>query len=262
MNPTDIAWADVTLNWQSGCTLAGPECEACYAEKMSQRLANMGQDRYVGATDGWKWTGAIKYDPDALHRAFDALEKRKRPTRAFIGSMTDLWHADAPEAALYDLATRIDHLALIQSPHRVMALTKRAPRLLSWQRAYFPNGLPPQVWAGVTAGNQRSLDLRLPRLLELRAETRFVSVEPMLGPVSFPVGAIGPSGVRWVIVGCESLGGRAGRPMNLDWVRGIKNQCGWSGGAFFFKQAVVDGAVVETPELDGQRWMQFPLEVA
>lgn len=265
MGVTDVEWADLTENWQAGCTYAGPECTACYAEKMSQRLSNMGQARYQGVTDGWKWTRKIVFDQAALDRAFDGLEKRRRPARVFLGSMTDLWHEDAPAAALVALADRVARLDMLGTPHRLLGLTKRAGRLVDWQRLHFPQGLPRCFVPGVTAGTQRSVYQRVPWLLEVKAHHRFVSVEPMLEPVTFdfnwggyPIAALGPGAIDHVIVGCEAIGGRPGRTMDMDWVRALRDECRAAGGAFFLKQAVVDGAVVSMPALDGRTWSEIP----
>lgn len=270
MGTTDIEWADATLNWQSGCTNAGPECDSCYAEKMSHRLANMGQERYRGATKDWAWIGAIRFDPIALRNAFAGLGRKRAPIRAFPGSMTDLWHRDAPADGLAAFAAEVAWLAAgiaagRIAPHTLMCLTKRPENLLAWQRLHFPEGLPPCFWAGTTAGNQRGADIRVPKLLDVRASVRFVSIEPMLGPVNlerylFASGDDGEPAPRnepplpclhWIIVGCESIGGRAGRPTDEAWVRDLRDQCATAGVPFFLKQLVRDGRVVGMPTLDG-----------
>ena len=286
MGATSIEWTDATVNWQSGCTNAGPECDNCYAEKMSQRLANMGQDRYRNAASGWAWTGRITFDHAALDRAFADLFRKRKALRVFPGSMTDLWHRDAPADGLRHFAEWVDSMGRAITagtcpPHVLQCLTKRPENMLAWQREHFPDGLPACFWAGVTAGNQRGADIRVPKLLNVKAETRFVSVEPMLGAVDFreirtrdgehegEVNALrgwayhddGTDTVgrlHWIIVGCESLAGKPGRPVDLAWVRSLRDQCAASGTAFFLKQLVIGGTVTGTPALDGRTWTEFP----
>lgn len=256
LHPTGVEWADLSGNHQAGCSHAGPECDNCWAEKMSQRLSNMGQRRYRGAAEGWRWTGQINVDLDALDENFDELERRRKPARVFYGDMTDLWHVDAEEVALAAFAERIDRLgrgieAGKVAPHVVMTLTKRAPRLRTWQRDHFPAGLPSCMWAGVTAGTQGGWNARVPVLRDTRAAVRFVSVEPMLEAIEPAPGDLGPDAIAWVIVGSESLGGRPGRPTDLAWARALRDACAASGAAYFLKQLDVDGRVASLPLLDG-----------
>lgn len=125
----------------------------------------------------------------------------------------------------------------------------------------------PNVWLGVTAENQCAFDARVGDLIKTPSAVRFLSIEPMLEPIDlrFREMVFGPhcasaapigSFIHWVICGCES--GPNARPMDLDWVRNIRDQCVEAGVAFFFKQAVVQGKLQETPLLDGKRWVEFP----
>lgn len=450
MSDGKIAWSpDGTDNWQSGCTEARytdgrmrEECTRCYARNMSARLREMGQPRYADATTGngasARWTGKLTWDRLAMCRAFDRLGPGKR---RFFGSMTDLWHDDCDLEMHAALAAAVANMRGVG-----MFLTKRPWNLLTWQRHYFPNGLPRRMWVGVSAGNQRAWEAMLPAFSELLLNPNgvaFVSVEPMTGPVDLgsflcycpphavhqaqreqdlrsrdawrdgdrrggadlaygeartgsvvgeasheavradqsreggaiglplsegydrraavhwhgassrneaparPItdgyggqpqernqvgqqagqpgarhtvgecptcgqhvkgwarlqperntqldgdpdigtssgnqasaGIWGESGVNrkglfdrvsdgienrahgienfWVICGCESRSGRPGAPMDLDWVRSLRDQTREAGASFFFKQAVVNGRVVDTPELDGRTWTEVP----
>lgn len=257
MGQTAIEWSDLSDNWQAGCTEAGPECDNCYARLMSARLRRFGQARYQDVVgDDGRWTGAIVFEVDALNRAFDRLERRRKPARMFPGSMTDLWHKDAPRDAQVLLAQRVRRLAEIGTPHRLTFLSKRPGLMAAWQREFFPDGLPPLFWAGTTAGTRGGWRARVRALREVQAGTRFVSAEPLLEDVD----AAGEmEGIAWVIAGCESDGPRPGkRPTEDVWVRRLRDAVKGAGAAFFLKQLTAGRAVVGTPEMDGRRWVEFP----
>lgn len=211
---TKIEWATHTENHQSGCTKASPACKHCYAELMSWRQENMARargdvaSRYIGVTDQdtRQWTGRFGFDREVLTAWFKALRGARTPRRVFAGSMTDLFHDDAPAEALVALAEEIayaDADATRQDgsllglrgrravyakkwPHVIMLLTKRPWNLLKWQRRHFPSGLPSWVWVGTTAEDQEWANKRVPELLAVRVQeggVRFLSMEPLLGPV-------------------------------------------------------------------------------
>jgi protein gp37 len=132
-----------------------------------------------------------------------------------------------------------------------LLLTKRTeqmPIMAPWKKQW-----PPNVWAGTTVESQKWADLRIPRLIQVPAPVRFLSVEPLLGPVTI---APWKDQVDWAIVGCES--GPHARPMNLDWVRALRDECKEAGIAFFFKQAMEKGKLVGLPGLDGEVWNEIP----
>ncbi len=275
---TKIEWATHTANWLAGCTKVSPACTHCYAETMSARLATMphAPDRYRdGVTKDRRWTGRVSYDRDALHAAFRAFRYARQPQRVFVNSMSDTFHADAPPESLADLASSIRAWGdgAENGGHVIMLLTKRHDRLLSWQREHFPDGLPAWVWAGCTVEDQRRADERVPVLLDVAARVRFLSVEPMLGPVDLAqaggirwdsVGDSTPgtgesfatSDIGWVIVGCES--GPRRRETSGEWVRAIRDDCVRAGVPFFLKQLYVDGKKTGLPELDGRTWAEVP----
>ncbi len=233
MSKTAIEWATHTENYQAGCTKRGPECAGCYAESMSARLASMGPARYRDVTDDrGRWTGRLAFDGQALDRIVDGLQQAVKPRRVFLGSMTDLFHEDANDRWLVALAELVRE---VPRRHTLMVLTKRARRLLEWQRRHFAAGLPPNLWPGVTAGTQASADERLEVLALVRARgIRFVSVEPMLERVDLDLGFWADRRVGWVIAGGES--GPRARPLHPAWVRSLRDQCVAAGVPFMFKQ--------------------------
>lgn len=272
---TKIEWADDTVNIAGGCTeqrlLSGkmdPACVNCYARLMSVRSEAMAAeagrrtvyDNVAERTQGHgaRWTGVLRWDRELMRQRFAAMRGGRR---VFLGSMTDLWHEGHKPGLLVALAEEIRAIGE-RPPHKrpsIITLTKREQRLLAWQREHFPEGLPPWVWPGVTAGCQEAADQRVPVLLQVRAEgPRVVSVEPMTGAVSLRgmlhcptcdgTGLHGPSapdyacehcggsglGLGWIITGGES--GQKARPSHPDWFRALRDQCVAAGVPFLFKQ--------------------------
>ncbi len=230
---SSIEWTDATWNPVTGCTKVSPGCRFCYAERLSARLQAMGNRRYV---NGFR----VTLHPDQL-----TLPLRwRRPRRIFVNSMSDLYHEEVPEPFIqqaFDVMVRADR-------HIYQILTKRSTRLakLAPQLPWRSN-----IWQGVSVENARYL-FRVHDLLSVPAAVRFLSLEPLLGPIpSIPL-----EGIHWVIVGGES--GPKHRPADPAWVREIRDQCLSAGVAFFFKQW---GGL--TPKaggrlLDGRTWDQVP----
>lgn len=267
---TKIEWADETRNFQSGCTEAryddgsmSPECVNCYARLMSARQESMGTKLYAGSArrvgGSAVWTGKIQWSEEKLLKIFDEFKSGKLANkRVFLGSMTDLFHDDADPFMLKTLAEQIEIAGYVPKEclPRVIILTKRSKNLLSFQRKYFPSGLPFWIWPGVTAGTQKSADERVEDLLNVRTYgIRVVSMEPLLGMVdisgwaidsedSFPLDRIG-----WVITGGES--GHKARPSHPDWFRFVRDQCVNSGVPYFHKQ---NGEW--TPRIEGIEFVQ------
>ncbi len=273
--PTKITWADETWNPISGCTKISEGCKNCYAEKMSRRQVAIGfarHERGIGNDDTWiaysnaidpdtgRWSGQITCRPEKL---YEPLRWRK-PRRVFVCSMSDLFHEDVPTAFIGRVLNVIAQMAIHTS---FLLLTKRPRRMLDVLSRYYEmfnrNHPLKNIWAGVTAENQRRADERIPILLQIPAVVRFVSVEPMLEWMdiftalytddeweqTMPV-------LDWVIVGGES--GPGARPMRKEWVRAMRNQCQAAGVPFLFKQQVINGKKVSLPELDGKVWNQYP----
>lgn len=265
MRKHPISWCTRTRNIQAGCTPVSPACKFCYAKRDTRRFqANdkaPGRYRVAGVAD---WRGALGYDEDWQARTdaiFAEMERAGRSHRTWLGSMTDLFHEAVPirGTLLAHLANCIDATfrgGRLRAPQVLILLTKRPERMLAWQRWAFPQGLPPGVEVGTTAENQEWADRRIPALLQVDVAVRFVSCEPLLGPVDLQhiqheglieinalTGACGASRphrqqtdarLQLVIAGGES--GPKARPTHPDWFRGMRDQCQEAGVAFHFKQ--------------------------
>ena len=266
MGKTKIEWATDVWNPVAGCTKVSPGCDHCYAEVMSRRMNAMGHPKYRDVTNAHGWTTEIRLYPGALEEPF--LWKKSR--RVFVCSMSDLFHSKVP----WDFIGQVFDVMIAAKQHTFQVLTKRPGRMAFWAEQMaavcrekgLPWEWPPNVWAGTSVENQKYTP-RLDVLARVPAKIRFVSVEPMLGPVDLRkwLNCTGDDGMHdppqppvlhWCIVGGES--GPGARPMDLAWVRSLRDQCEQAGAAFFFKQAIINGKKVSTPVLDGYRWAEFP----
>lgn len=232
-NHTGIEWTDATWNPVTGCTKVSPGCKHCYAERFALRLKAMGNPRY---RNGF----AVTLQPDQL-----ALPLRWRePKRIFVNSMSDLFHEAVPE----DYTQRVFEIMVQAHWHVFQILTKRAERL-----AELAPGLPwpENVWQGVSVENAQYA-WRVAHLQKVPAAVRFLSVEPLLGPIPhLPLDSI-----HWVIVGGESGSGR--REMAPEWVREIRDQCLAAEVPFFFKQWGGRTPKSRGRVLDGRTWDEMP----
>jgi len=253
MGKSKIEWTDRVWNPITGCTKVSPGCQNCYAERMSKRLAGR--------------CGYPKDEPFKVTMHEDRLQEPLRwtkPSRVFVCSMSDLFHQDVPDSFIEEIFA----IMSVAQQHTFLVLTKRPERMKKWfsdNRSIFVAGAAQQlghkcllpditmsewwplknVWLGVTAENQEQADRRIPILLQIPAAVRFVSVEPMLGPVSL-AGFDGKTyrpwldsiawkvGIDWVICGGES--GPGARPMHPNWARNLRDQCQAAGVPYFFKQ--------------------------
>lgn len=230
---SQIEWTDATWNPVTGCSKISPGCKHCYAERMALRLQAMGQSNY---RNGFK----VTLQPHML----DLPLEWKRPKRIFVNSMSDLFHQDVPLAFI----RQVFHTMHRAAWHQYQVLTKRSSRLLElspqldWQ---------PQIWIGVSVENQ-DYTFRIDHLRATLARVKFLSIEPLLGPLP----ALDLRGIDWVIVGGES--GPGARPMDPGWVREIRDQCVEAAVPFFFKQW--GGALKNRTGriLDGRTWDQMP----
>lgn len=265
MNRTSIEWADVTWNPITGCTPVSEGCQNCYAKRMAQRLR-----------------GRCGYPEDepfrvTVHenRLKEPLKWRK-PRMVFVCSMGDLFHEDIDPEDIQDALWYMEQA----SQHTFLILTKRPDNARTYLRVFYSQRtMPENIWFGVTAENQQRADERIPILCEIPAAVRFVSVEPMLGPVRiktlrelhegaagmnldpafFSFNNINPNGldVDWIICGGET--GPGARPMHPDWVRSLRDQCQDAEVPFFFKQM---GGPRRRPNdglLDGREWREMPV---
>jgi protein gp37 len=228
-----IEWTEATWNPLTGCDKISPGCTHCYAERMSLRLRAMGQPNY---RNGFELT---------LHERMLELPLRwKQPQRVFVNSMSDLFHKDVPE----EYIQRVFAVMRQASWHRFQVLTKRSDRL----RALSPKiDWPANVWMGVSV---ESSDYRF-RVDDLRhtgARTRFLSVEPLLGPIP----DLELKNIHWTIVGGES--GPGARPMLEEWVIDLRDQCRRAAVPFFFKQWGGVNKKRTGRLLEGRTWDEMP----
>ena len=263
MNRTKIEWTEVSWNPITGCTPISEGCQNCYAARMAKRLAG----RYgYPADDPFR----PRFHSDRLHEPY----RWKSPKMIFVCSMGDLFHEDVP----FDVVARIFDVIAQAMQHTYLILTKRpgvmarCVRKLENRRIARFDDMFPNVWLGVTVENQDAANERIPAILGTPAAVRFVSAEPMLGPVSLwrirqdrwtiynalegcgdtsrgVGGQMSPSvfgnKLDWVIIGCESGPGR--RPMKLGWAVDLVHQCQAVGVPVFVKQIEIDGKVSHDP---------------
>lgn len=218
-----IEWTDATWNPVVGCSMVSPGCDNCYAISMSRRIEATGNEAYRGITTGDDWTGLVRLVPERL----DQPLRWKRPRRVFVNSMSDLFHPDLRSAAIGAVFD-----TMRQAPqHQFQILTKRPRRMAALAKtAVFGEGWPlPNVWLGTSIESDRYV-FRADHLRNTPAAVRFLSLEPLLGPLP----SLDLTDIDWVIVGGES--GPGARPMHPDWVRDIRDRCLSAGVPFFFKQ--------------------------
>ena len=282
---TAIEWTDASWNPVVGCTKVSTGCKFCYAERVSKRM-------------GQEFT-KVTLHPERLEQPL----RWRKPRRIFVNSMSDLFHEAIPD----EFIDRVFEVAYYCKQHTFQILTKRAERMQQYmdlaQGRLSPvcPDLPdwpwplPNVWLGVSCENQEQADKRIPLLLQIPAAVRFVSLEPLLGPIDIArwlqreaegaVSRIAMRAVDWVIVGGESGGpaeralvekcrgfdgcgsvgcakcngtGWAPKPEALKWVRSLRDQCVASGTSFLHKQWGGRRAKSGDRVLDGTVWDQFP----
>lgn len=241
---SSIEWTEATWNPVVGCTVISPGCTNCYAMRMARRLEAMGQPKYAGTTrmSGGrpKWNGTIRQDEKSLE--LPATWKTGR--MIFVNSMSDLFHEDVPLAFI----RRVFESMAATSQHTYQILTKRADRLealssdLDWSK---------NIWMGVSVENADYV-CRIEHLRRTGAAVKFLSLEPLLGPLE----GLDLAGIDWVITGGES--GPGARYMDADWVRSIRDQCEKFGVAFHFKQWGGVNKKKTGRTLDDRTWDEFP----
>lgn len=284
MTDTKIEWTDRVWNPTTGCDKVSPGCDHCYALTMAKRLKGMGSVKYQNdgnpATSGPGF--GFTMHPDAL----DAPLRWQKPAKVFVNSMSDLFHSGATK----EFVAQVFAVMALTPQHTYQVLTKRPGVMRSWlsdelfrtavldaafelwrpgcpetyqsSAGYLTHPAPwplPNVWLGTSVEDQKRADLRIPHLLETPAAVRFLSMEPLLGPVDLEFihhfeptcggcsGLLSPAhepscgvepgkhwGIDWVIVGGES--GPGARPMHPAWVRAIRDRCVSAGVPFHFKQ--------------------------
>ncbi len=256
MGNSKIQWTNKTWNPITGCTKVSPGCDNCYAEAITKRFK----------------LGPFEEVTMHLNRMAQPYSWKK-PQMVFVCSMSDLFHPAIPWKFLHEIFWVMEQ----NSHHTFQVLTKRPGRM-----AYFAQVLkslgktwPDNVWAGTSVESQKYAP-RLDVLARVPARVRFVSVEPLLGPVDLKpwlgCDTYHPGTeftddyykcnfrrnhiLNWVIAGGES--GPHARTMDQEWVRKLRNDCQAGGVPFFYKQAIIDGKKVGLPHLDGKQWTEFP----
>jgi protein gp37 len=240
-----IGWTDHTFNIRIGCTRASEGCVNCYAEDLDRkRFSQFGgahwgprAKRHILADSTWK--NPVKWDKDAA--------KEGTRKRVFCCSL-----ADAFENVDDGQLERLWALIRVTPNLDWQLLTKRPENIARMLPADWGDGWP-NVWLGATVENQRRADERIPILRRIPAVVRFLSCEPLLELINLDI-----AGIDWVIVGAESGPRDRVRPMELDWVRSLRDQRLAAGIAFFFKQDVDGGKKVPLPVLDGKHWAEYP----
>jgi protein gp37 len=235
MAQSSIEWTEMTWNPTTGCDKLSAGCKFCYAEIMSRRLQAMGVEKYSA---GFK---SVRIHPEELSRPFTWNKART----VFVNSMSDLFHKDVP----LDFIQKVFSTMNKCPKHQFQVLTKRAELL----EQYSPNLIwTSNIWMGVSVEDSR-VQFRIDHLRRCDAQIKFLSLEPLLGPLP----NLNLEGIHWVIVGGES--GRKPRPMKEEWVEDIRQQCERAGVAFFFKQWGGVNKKLAGRMLNGQHYDAMPV---
>lgn len=250
---TGIEWTDATWNPTTGCTKVSAGCDNCYAEALAHRLQRDTYTQKLPVVD----TPENRADPFAVRvwpERLDAPARWAEPRHVFVNSMSDLFHKDIPEEFVrrcFDVMLQVDR-------HVYQILTKRPARAARFvnikHRDLFPGGLPGHIWIGTSVESQE-VDYRIRHLMKVDAQIRFLSCEPLIGPLRLSDTCF-EDGIDWVIVGGES--GPNNRDIDPAWVRTIRDECDAAGIAFFFKQWGGYTPKSNGRELDGQTWNEIP----
>lgn len=234
---SSIEWTDATWNPVTGCTKLSPGCDNCYAERFSERFRGVPNHPFRHGFD-------LTLRPERLRQPM----AWRTPRMIFVNSMSDLFHKEISltfVSKVFDTMDSADH-------HVYQVLTKRSSRLRDFvKRRYGPAGAPGHIWLGVSIedGLRKS---RVAHLQQTPATVRFLSIEPLIGPI----GQIGLDGIHWVIAGGES--GPKARYLDADWVREVRTQCVTNGVPFFFKQWGGRTPKAGGRVLDGREWSEWP----
>lgn len=294
-----IEWTDATWNVVIGCDKVSPGCDHCYAIRTAHRFQEHPNPAvavaYAGTEAAGDWTGRV----NLVESRLDLPLRWKRPRRIFVNAQSDLFHKDVPD----EFIARVWAVMAMADQHTFQILTKRHGRMRSllndrefyrlvrdqlaaagWAEvdAYGTDIFPLRnAWLGVSVEDQKRADLRIPALLDTPAAVRWISAEPLLGPVDI-INGLGDSwltGIDWIVAGGES--GPSSRPMHPDWARSLRDQSEVAGVPFLFKQwgshrpsavgSIVRGGVrfpmvpaskrAAGRELDGRTWDEYPQAV-
>ncbi len=232
-----IEWTDATWNPVTGCTKITAGCDNCYAARFSERFRGVPGHPFENGFD-------LTLRPERIAQPLSW----RRPRMIFVNSMSDLFHKGVPR----DFIDRVFDTMETAGWHVFQVLTKRSSLMRDYLRRRYRGATPPaHIWLGVSVEDRRART-RIEHLREAPAAIRFLSIEPLIGPV----GAMNLDGIHWVIAGGES--GPNARPMHVDWALDVRNQCAEQGVAFFFKQWGGMRPKSGGRSLDGREWNELP----
>lgn len=234
---SSIEWTDATWNPVTGCTKITAGCDNCYAARFAERFRGVSGHPFENGFD-------LTLRPE---RVLQPL-KWRRSRMIFVNSMSDLFHKGVPDRfvdVVFDTMEQADW-------HTFQLLTKRSPRMQKYLTQRYATKLPPaHIWCGVSVEDARGA-ARIEHLRNSPSAVRFLSIEPLIGPV----GSVDLSGIHWVIAGGES--GPSARVMHIDWAREVRDECRRQSVPFFFKQWGGFRPKSNGRSLDGEEWSQFP----
>jgi protein gp37 len=237
-----IEWTDATWNPVTGCTKISAGCDNCYAARFAERWRGTPGHPFEAGFD-------LTLRPNRLEQPL----RWEKPRRIFVNSMSDLFHKDVPTYFIDDVFGIMDRAHW----HQFQVLTKRPEIMQRHMEQQYGSShvVPPNIWLGVSV-EEAKVKRRIDVLRMTPARVRFLSIEPLIGPL----GELDLAGIHWVIVGGES--GPGARPIHPDWVREIRDQCIAQNVPFFFKQWGGIRPKSNGRELDGREWNEMPVEYA
>ncbi len=234
---TTIEWTNATWNPVTGCTKISAGCDNCYAERFSERFRGVKDHPFQNG-----------FDLTLRSERIEQPLSWKKPKMVFVNSMSDLFHKEIPIefiSRVFDTMEHADH-------HIFQVLTKRSSLMRNFVNNRYKNGRAPEhIWLGTSIEDNIRCS-RIQHMQEMKASVRFLSIEPLIGPIE----KLDLDGIHWVIVGGES--GPRSRPMKSEWVRSIRDQCKKQEVPFFFKQWGGLRPKSGGRLLDGKEWSQFP----
>lgn len=230
---SDIEWTDATWNPVTGCTKVSPGCSHCYAETFAERFRGVEGHPYEQGFDLKLWSERLELP-----------QRWKKPKRIFVNSMSDLFHQDVPD----EFIKKVFEMMNQANWHQYQVLTKRSERLAALNKQL---NWAPHIWMGVSV-ESANFTFRIDYLRETDAFIKFLSIEPLLGPIP----DLNLEEINWVIVGGES--GNRARPLEETWVIDVRNQCLAAGVPFFFKQWGGRNKKRSGRLLEGQTWDEMP----
>ena len=261
---TNIEWAHATWSPWHGCLKVSSGCQFCYAESLSKRF---GQNIWGPEStttrrimSDYHWS-----QPLVWNRQAQAAQQRMRVFPSMCDPFESHHLLNGERERFWNLIEKtpwLDWLLLTKRPENVTEMVPRKWLLEAPRSSYWPNQWPANVWIGTSVENQEYANIRINQLCQIPAQIRFLSLEPLIGPIdleeSLDIATCGLSDgqIDWIICGAES--GPKARPMDLNWVRTIRDQCKQGKIPFFFKQTATNGKKESMPELDGEVWAQYP----